>query len=80
MPVVRQYALAYFCDRIGPWRASRKEVLQDALQRGDASRDRESRRIYLTVPAEIIERRVQMIATADNVVRLRTRPHFHVAN
>ena len=58
--IVEQYALAYFNDRIGPWRWSKDEAATDALRRGDASRDRVSKIIYLTVPARIITRLVEL--------------------
>lgn len=55
---VRQYALAYFRRRIAPWRWTKEEAEADALRRGDASRDQRSKAVYLTVPADILERKV----------------------
>lgn len=77
---VRQYALAYFRQRIGPWRWSREEVEADAISRGDASRDRRSPKVvYLTVPADILERWVWVEAQADdNIVPLRVRPQLRL--
>lgn len=62
----RQYALAYFRRRVGPWRWSKEQVEGDALRRGDASRDRGSMAVYLTVPADILERWVWIELPADD--------------
>ncbi|MGR4892240.1 hypothetical protein ACIPPQ_14525 [Sphingopyxis sp. LARHCG72] len=77
---VRQYALAYFNRRIGPWRWTREEVEEYAIRRGDASRDRRTPKIvYLTVPADILERWVWVEAKADdNIVPLRVRPQLRL--
>lgn len=77
--VVQQYALAYFRRQIGPWRLTREEALEDAIRRGDASRDRGSDDVYLTVPADIIERSVWAQARPDdNIVPLRVRPQLRL--
>jgi hypothetical protein len=70
----RQYALAYFRRRIGPWCWTKEEVKAEAVRRGDASRDGRSGVVYLTVPADIIERWVD----ADNVVPIRRRPVLRI--
>ena len=78
---VRQYALAYFRRRIGPWRWSKEEVEADAISRGDASRDRRSKVIYLTVPADILERWVLVEAEDehdDNVIQFPGRPNLRL--
>lgn len=80
MPMKRQYALAYFRRQIGPWRWTRAEVEQDALRRGDASRDRGSMVVYLTVPADILERWVEVSGQADNVVHMRARPNLRLVS
>ena len=54
-----QYALAIFGKRIGPWRATRGEADEDAIRTGNGSRDRPSKTVYLTVPADIISRVVE---------------------
>lgn len=55
-----QWALAIFRQRIGPWRATPDEALEDAVRTGNGSRDRASMTIYLTVPADLISRKVAM--------------------
>lgn len=62
---VQQFALAYFRRQVGPWRSTRDAALEDAIRRGDASRDRQSKTIYLTVPADIIERTVWVSLPID---------------
>lgn len=78
---VRQYALAYFRQRIAPWRWTEDEAKQDALRRGDASRDRRSKVVYLTVPADILERWVWVEAEDehdDNVIQFPGRSHLRL--
>lgn len=55
-----EYALSMFRKRIGRWRATRDEALEDAVRTGNGSRDRDSETIYLTVPADIVSRRVEV--------------------
>lgn len=76
---VQQFALAYFRRQIGPWRSSRDAALEDAIRRGDASRDRGSKVVYLTVPADIIEREILVEPRApDNIVVLGVRPRLRI--
>lgn len=76
---VQQFALAYFRRQVGPWRSTRDAALEDAVRRGDASRDRGSKVVYLTVPAEIIERSVwSKPRQDDNIVPLRVRPQLRL--
>lgn len=56
-----EYALAIFGKRIGRWRATPDEVKEDAVRTGNGSRDRSSETIYITVPADIISRRVEAV-------------------
>ncbi|MGQ3101056.1 MAG: hypothetical protein ACT6Q5_13495 [Sphingopyxis solisilvae] len=79
MPKKRQYALAYFRQQIGPWRWTKAEVEQDALRRGDASRDRGSKVVYLTVPADILEREVLVeLRVNDNIAAMGVRPQLRL--
>lgn len=76
---VQQFALAYFRRQVGPWRSTRDAALEDAIRRGDASRDRKTKVIFLTVPADIIERSIWVEAhPGDNIVPLRVRPHLRL--
>lgn len=59
MRTVTQYAYAWCGKKVGPWRYDRGEAEIDALREGRAQRDRVSRFIYLTVPADIITRQVE---------------------
>ncbi|PAL20185.1 hypothetical protein CD928_17400 [Sphingopyxis sp. GW247-27LB] len=59
MRTVTQYAYAWCGKQVGPWRATRKEAAHDALRQGRAQRDRDSRRIFVTVPANIITRKAE---------------------
>ncbi|AMU90493.1 hypothetical protein ATM17_15835 [Sphingopyxis macrogoltabida] len=52
--------MSIFRKRIGPWRATRDEALEDAVRTGNGSLDRYSEMIYLTVPADIISRYVEV--------------------
>lgn len=42
-----------FGEPLGPWRDSRSEALQDALDQGHAERDEQYGATFLTVPAWI---------------------------
>lgn len=74
--IVTQYAYALAGQRIGPWRTKRRAAVLDALRGGNATRDRNSGRVYIIVPADIVTRCVEptMVVEATNVVPLRRRP------
>ena len=55
-----EYALAIFGKQIGPWRAEADEAKEDAVRTGNGTRDRYSETIYLTVPADIISRQIEV--------------------
>lgn len=57
-----EYALAILGKRIRPWRATRKEAEEDALRSRNATRDRVSNTVYVTVPADIMIRSVEQNA------------------
>jgi hypothetical protein len=50
---VKHARLMCFDRAVGPWRQTEKEAEEDALEMGHASRDRYTKRIFLTVPARI---------------------------
>lgn len=59
MRTVPQYAYAWFGKRIGPWRSTHREAALDALREGRAQRDRQSGRVFVTIPARIIARQAE---------------------
>lgn len=65
MRTVPQYAYAWFDERKGPWRSTRREAAFDALRAGRAQRDRQSGRVFVTIPARIIIRRAEPPMEAD---------------
>lgn len=59
MRTVPQFAYAWCDRRVGPWRANRHEAALDALREGRATRDRQSGRVFVIVPARIISRKAE---------------------
>src|SRR3546814_19499251 len=59
MRTVPQFAYAWFDKRIGPWRPTPGEAALDALREGRAQRDRQSGRVFVTIPARIITRQAE---------------------
>lgn len=55
-----EYALAIFGRPIGPWRATKREAEKDAIRTGNGNRDRYSKTVFLTVPADIVSRRIEL--------------------
>lgn len=49
------YAIGLFGKQISPWRMDRADAQADAIDMGHASRSEQDGRVYITVPAEIIE-------------------------
>ncbi len=77
---IEQYAFAWSGRRIGPWRARRSEAELDALREGRAQRCRDSRRIFLIVPADIVTRKVEPPMQGGTIIQLRedARQHRHL--
>lgn len=67
---VEQYAFAWSGRRIGPWRARRSDAELDALREGRAQRCRDSRRIFLIVPADIVTRKVEPPMQGGTIIQL----------
>jgi hypothetical protein len=59
MRTVTQYAYAWCGQRRGPWRSRRQDAELDALREGRGQRDRGGKRIFITVPADIMTRKVE---------------------
>ena len=50
----KRHRLMHFDKPLAPWRATKGEAYQDALDLSVATRDPHSRMVYLTVPARIV--------------------------
>ncbi len=83
MRLVTQYAYSWCGKQVGPWRPHRRDAELDALREGRAQRDRYNRCIFLTVPADIITRRVEPameVVEIENVVALPIRPRLRLVS
>jgi hypothetical protein len=59
MRTVPQFAYAWFNERKGPWRPTRRDAALDALRAGRAQRERDSGRVFVITPARIITRQAE---------------------
>lgn len=76
MRIVTQFAYGWCGERRGAWRSTRSAAELDALRAGHAQRDRNSPRVFLTIPATILTRRVEPPMDAAHIARAATKPRF----
>lgn len=78
MRIITEYAYGWCGERRGQWRPTRRAAELDALRAGHAQRDRNSRRIFLNIPASIVTRRVEPPMEAANITHMAVKPRFRL--